>query len=240
MAATDLVTEQQLDTLNAALAAAHNTLKGIIGSLASMTTTDKSSIVAAIIELQSEIAAASGATNLTFSRDGTTVTVLSNTGTDATLPAADGVNAGVMTTAMQQKLAGIELLADVTDAVNIASSIDGAASKAAPVGGDLIALIDSAASNTLKKMTMTAVATYITGLIVDAAPGTMDTLNEIANALGDDPNFVTTMTTALGNRLRVDTAAQGLNGTQQSNALTNLGLARSAADFAGDFNTAIA
>ncbi len=39
-------------------------------------------------------------------------------------------------------------------------------------------------------------------LIVDAAPTTLDTLNEIAAALGDDPNFAATMTTALGLRMR--------------------------------------
>lgn len=33
--------------------------------------------------------------------------------------------------------------------------------------------------------------------LVDAAPGTLDTLNELAAALGDDPNFATTLTNAL-------------------------------------------
>ena len=60
--------------------------------------------------------------------------------------------------------------------------------------------------------------------ITDSAPATLDTLNELAAALGDDANFATTTSTALGNRLRVDTAAQGLTGTQQTNALTNLGI----------------
>ena len=32
----------------------------------------------------------------------------------------------------------------------------------------------------------------------------------------------TTTSTSLGNRLRVDTASQGLTGTQQANAITNL------------------
>jgi len=35
-------------------------------------------------------------------------------------------------------------------------------------------------------------------LLVDSSPATLDTLNELAAALGDDPNFATTMTTALG------------------------------------------
>ena len=60
---------------------------------------------------------------------------------------------------------------------------------------------------------------------VDSAPETLNTLNELAAALGDDANFATTTSTALGNRLRVDTAAQGLTSTQKTNAKTNLGLA---------------
>jgi len=36
--------------------------------------------------------------------------------------------------------------------------------------------------------------------LVDSAPETLDTLNELAAALGDDPNFATTTATSLGNR----------------------------------------
>lgn len=36
--------------------------------------------------------------------------------------------------------------------------------------------------------------------LVDAAPGTLDTLNEIAAALGDDPNFATTVTAELATK----------------------------------------
>lgn len=68
-----------------------------------------------------------------------------------------------------------------------------------------------------------AIALAIANL-VDSAPVTLDTLNELAAALGDDPNFATTMATSLGLRLRVDTAAQGLTGTEKTNAKTNIGL----------------
>lgn len=50
------------------------------------------------------------------------------------------------------------------------------------------------------KTTPSAVATQITTAInalVDAAPGTLDTLNELAAALGDDPNFATTIANQL-------------------------------------------
>jgi hypothetical protein len=53
-------------------------------------------------------------------------------------------------------------------------------------------------------------------------PAALDTLDELAAALGDDANYQATVTTALGNRVRVDTASQGLTTTQQGNARTNI------------------
>lgn len=45
--------------------------------------------------------------------------------------------------------------------------------------------------------------------LIGSAPGTLDTLNELANALGDDPNFATTVSNSLANRVQfiVDTTA---------------------------------
>ncbi|KVN50005.1 hypothetical protein WK15_05865 [Burkholderia ubonensis] len=40
--------------------------------------------------------------------------------------------------------------------------------------------------------------------LVDAAPGALDTLNELAKALGNDPNFATTMTNALALKAAID------------------------------------
>lgn len=68
------------------------------------------------------------------------------------------------------------------------------------------------------------IATAVADL-VDSAPGTLDTLSELAAALGGDADFATTVSTALGNRVRTDTASQGLNSTQQSNARTNIAAA---------------
>ena len=68
--------------------------------------------------------------------------------------------------------------------------------------------------------------------LVDSAPGALNTLNDLAAAINDDATFSSTVTTALGNRLRVDTASQGLSGTQQSNARTNLNV-----DVAGTDNS---
>ena len=41
--------------------------------------------------------------------------------------------------------------------------------------------------------------------LVSSAPQTLDTLNELAEALGDDPNFATTMATQLGNKVDKET-----------------------------------
>lgn len=62
--------------------------------------------------------AAGGATNLGATASPTGVTVTSDTGTDATLPLADGTNAGLMAPAQHTKLAGIAAgaTANATDA----------------------------------------------------------------------------------------------------------------------------
>jgi len=58
-------------------------------------------------------------------------------------------------------------------------------------------------------------------LIVDAAPAALDTLNELAAALGDDPNFAATVTTELGSLdTRID-ALESAGGT--SVYKTNIG-----------------
>src|SRR6188768_411987 len=215
-----------------------------IGSLAALTTADKSTIVAAINEVQSEVGAASGATNLAATLSATQTVVTSDTGTDATIPSVDGTNAGVMTPTMKSKLDGIEAAADVTDAGNVGSTIHGASTKAAAVDADTLALIDSEAANVLKKLSIANLKNVIQAMIQTGAPATLDTLDELAAALGDDPNAITTITTALGNRVRTDTAAQGLNGTQQSNARTNIAaqasseIGNTATDFVAIFEAA--
>jgi hypothetical protein len=54
----------------------------------------------------------------------------------------------------------------------------------------------------------TAVNALITA-VIDGAPGALDTLNELAAALGDDPNFAATLTTQLG---ALDTRLDALEG----------------------------
>jgi hypothetical protein len=76
----------------------------------------------------------------------------------------DGSVNGVYTLAERSKLAAIEASADVTDAGNVGASIHGADGKTTPVDADTMPLIDSAASNVLKKTTWANLkATLISG-----------------------------------------------------------------------------
>lgn len=59
--------------------------------------------------------------------------------------------------------------------------------------------------------------------LIDTSPTTLNTLNELAAALGDDPNFATTITTALGQRVAV--TAQTFTGPEQDQARTNINAA---------------
>jgi hypothetical protein len=73
--------------------------------------------------------------------------------TSHTHSAATTSAAGFMSAADKTKLNAVEASADVTDAANVGSSIHGATAKTTPVDADTVPLIDSAASNILKKLT---------------------------------------------------------------------------------------
>jgi hypothetical protein len=84
---------------------------------------------------------------------------------------------------------------------------------------------DASSSSTTQTWSINKISSELAAAVaalVASAPSALNTLDELANALGDDANFATTIATALGNRVRTDTAAQGLNGTQQTNARTNI------------------
>jgi hypothetical protein len=84
-----------------------------------------------------------------------------------------------------------------------------------------------------------------TGLssLVDTAPATLDTLNELAAALGDDPNFATTVTNSIGTKVSKsgDTMTGGLGINLYGTALNiTQGLDYSVLHEAGDGGTTLA
>lgn len=83
--------------------------------------------------------------------------------------------------------------------------------------------------------TETYVDTAIENLI-DNAPQLLDTLNELAAAIGDDPNFITTVTSGLGQKANISDLAQ-VAFTGSYDDLTNT--PRVAFSVAGDDSTAV-
>ncbi|WP_336659519.1 phage tail protein [Enterobacter asburiae] len=60
--------------------------------------------------------------------------------------------------------------------------------------------------------------------LVASSPAALDTLNELAEALGNDPNFATTMTNALAGKQPLDDTLTSLSGKSISELLQYLGL----------------
>jgi len=85
--------------------------------------------------------------------------------------------------------------------------------------GNPTAPTQSAADNSTR-LANTAFVKGAIAALVDTAPGTLDTLNELAEALGDDPNFAATMTAALAGKVSTSVIAlatgAGLVGWQQA------------------------
>ena len=140
------------------------------------------------------------------------------------------------------KLDGIEAGADVTDAANVEPLVDAHINVSGATSGqylgwngsdyawstvDLSTKLDLAGGTMTGALVLNAdpsaalgaatkqyVDTEVAG-IVDSAPATLDTLNELAAALGDDPNFATTVTNSIATKLSLSggTLTGGLTGT---------------------------
>ena len=93
----------------------------------------------------------------------------------------------------------------------------------------------SAGTNTTQIATTAFVATAVANL-ADSAPSTLDTLNELAAALGDDANFAATTATSLGEKLAKASNLSDL--ADAGTARTNLGLGTVATTAASAYATA--
>jgi len=108
--------------------------------------------------------------------------------------------------------------------------------------------VNDALTNTTNTWSSQKISDQITAAVsalTTGAPAALDTLNELAAAIGDDASFASTITTALGNRLRFD-ASQSLTAPQKVQGNANLGSASLVdtgtldTDFVAVFNTAVA
>ena len=155
--------ESSLQALVSAIGADIKTILTNQGIMSSLTTTDKSSLVAAVTELK---------TNLTT--------------LEGQIAAATNINDTGLATSTTETYSIYKIL-DVVTAAKAAVKAD----------------------------------------ILGSAPAALDTLQELATALSDNPSFATDIATALGYRVRVD-AAQSFDSTQQAQGRTNIGAASDA------------
>jgi hypothetical protein len=79
----------------------------------------------------------------------------------------------------------------------------------------------SANDNSTNIATTAYVQAELTELL-GGASAAYDTLGELATALTGNDSDIATITTALGNRLRIDVDSQGLSATQKTNSQTNM------------------
>lgn len=88
-------------------------------------------------------------------------------------------------------------------------------------------VINDAATNTSDTWSSQKISDSIStaiSVLTSGAPAALNTLDELAAALGDDANAITAITTALGARLRFD-ASQTLTAPEKVQANANLGAA---------------
>lgn len=124
------------------------------------------------------------------------------------LRATDGSLAALSTTAKSSLVAAINELYATVDAIDTSNVIDDNA---------------SGLTTTFSSTKILSEITAAVAAVVDASPTALDTLSELANALGDDPNFAATITTALGERVSIN--AQSFTSPQQAQARANIGAA---------------
>lgn len=101
--------------------------------------------------------------------------------------------------------------------------------------------INDAATNASQAWSSQKIDQEITDAVnalVDGAPGALNTLNELAAAVDDNASFASSVTSALGNRLRVD-SAQGLSSPQQLQGCQNLGVGDPTTNFQTTFESAL-
>lgn len=196
----------------------------MIGNLALLDTTDQDDLVSAINEVLAAVGSGGSITADSIT-DATTIG-------KALIRAADAAAArtaiGAGTSNLVVGTGGSDAKAGnyQPTAANI--------SDATTIGRTILTAADAAAVRTAISAASTSDVSSAIAALVGGAGAAYDTLYEIQQLLIADDSAMSALTTAVNNRVRHDTNAQGLNSTQQGNARTNIA-AVAAADV-GDTN----
>ncbi|MDC6741974.1 phage tail protein [Escherichia coli] len=125
-----------------------------------------------------------------------------------------------------------EIAAAINNDPNFSTTINNALALKAPLSSPALTGTPTAPTaaqsvNNTQIATTAFVKSAIAGM-VGSAPAALDTLNELAAALGNDPNFATTMLNALAGKQPLDNTLTNLSGKDVTGLLTYLGLGTAA------------
>ncbi|MEB3659751.1 phage tail protein [Salmonella enterica] len=149
----------------------------------------------------------------------------------APTPAAGDNTTQVATTAFVQAAltalingapATLDTLKEIAAAINNALALKAPLSSPALTGTPTAPTAAQSVNNT-QIATTAFVKSAIAGM-VGSAPAALDTLNELAAALGNDPNFATTMLNALAGKQPLDNTLTNLSGKDVAGLLAYLGI----------------
>jgi hypothetical protein len=134
--------------------------------------------------------------------------------TKDTIVVHDGATAGGVPLAKESDIPAALTASEILTSL---AGVDGAGSglDADTLDGKQLATIESEYQ---------AYANSAAAAVVDAAPATLDTLNELAAALGDDPNFATTVTNSIATKMPIagGTFTGNIIAPQYSGGLTDV------------------
>ena len=125
-----------------------------------------------------------------------------------------------------------EIAAAINNDPNFSTTINNALALKAPLSSPALTGTPTAPTaaqsvNNTQIATTAFVKSAIAGM-VGSAPAALDTLNELAAALGNDPNFATTMLNALAGKQPLDNTLTHLSGKDVAGLLAYLGLGEAA------------
>ncbi|MEC4222603.1 phage tail protein [Escherichia coli] len=126
-----------------------------------------------------------------------------------------------------------EIAAAINNDPNFSTTINNALALKAPLSSPALTGTPTAPTaaqsvNNTQIATTAFVKSAIAGM-VGSAPAALDTLNELAAALGNDPNFATTMLNALAGKQPLDNTLTNLSGKDVAGLLAYLGLGEGSA-----------
>lgn len=214
--------QTRLSDLITAIGTDWKTIWANTGNKSALNTTDKASLVAAINEVNLK---PTGGVSILDTDPGTSTTTTYSANKIKALNDVKATDTLVVHNTGAETIAGVKTFSSAPVVPSAAFAIDRinglqTALDAKPVIADGSAT--NATATTYSANKINAAISAAVAALVGSAGSTLDTLGEIATALGNDASLSATLTTAVGNRVRYD-AAQTLTAPQKVQANANMG-----------------